>query len=108
MSKLKTIISRTQLYERVWTTPMQKLAQEFGLLMLGSRSFVDGMTFVFPEEDIGRASSSVKSQRAHLYSIPKNFTRRTSQSMDVSLMFTKFPRQVPESKSSRSRSPQTD
>jgi hypothetical protein len=35
VSKLKTIISRTQLYERVWTTPMQKLAQEFGLSDVG-------------------------------------------------------------------------
>jgi hypothetical protein len=35
LSNLKTIITRSQLYEKVWATPMQKLAREFGLSDVG-------------------------------------------------------------------------
>jgi hypothetical protein len=47
--------------------------------MLGSRSFVDGMRFLFPEEDIGHASSSDKRPaRTPLFDAKKLYTESIS------------------------------
>jgi hypothetical protein len=48
------------------------------------------MRFLFPEQDIGHASSSVKTQIARPYSPPRNFIPRALQSIDVNLKVENF------------------
>src|ERR1043166_5614740 len=60
-------ITRGDLYEKVWQTPMQKLANEFGLADVGLAKLWDDTKFRCLVAGIGLDVKSDKSRNAHHY-----------------------------------------
>ena len=67
MSSEIITVTRAELYEKVWTIPMQKLAKEFGLSDVGLANFAIDMKYRYLAAVTGHGSNSGKSQDVHLW-----------------------------------------